>query len=189
MADIEILNGSGALNNCSEMSTYSSQMDDCISSLNSDLQKINSNWSSNGIDKESYMVELNKQITKLQVIRDQLNKFSNAISNYVTNNSQVSSLRIGDSFSGYSGTGGYTSASNAVSGTNNVALNSNYVNGDSTVNALAVVDNGKVTKVTYADGMTVEQFAQDNGVTVDKVAASVAKDGVSQAWVSASDFN
>lgn len=187
--DIQINNASGALSNCNSLYAHASELNTKVSELTNYINKIKTNWQSNGMDKESYILELEKQSRNLNIIYENVKKLSSAISNYVSNANQISNLTIGDSISGYTVSTGYTSASNAVNGVNSVGLNNKYVNDSSSIRGFAIVgEDGSIINRTYDSGISIEEFAKENGVSLDRVAVDVGKGDVGQAWVPASTF-
>lgn len=83
MADIEILNHEQAVNICStaiskDIAKYESE----IAALTATLTKIKSNWQSNGMDQESYVQELDKQIKNVETLKTASKNVFNAVNTY-----------------------------------------------------------------------------------------------------------
>jgi len=89
--DIEIKNEDAAISVCEQIISYNNQNAAYIELLESALQKINANWESNGHDKESYVLELEKQIQNLKIMERGTNDLANSILNYVENIKATSS--------------------------------------------------------------------------------------------------
>ena len=66
--DIQIKDENTALASCEELVQLSQTMNEDITALEAQLSKIKESWASNGIDKESYVVELDKQINNFRTI-------------------------------------------------------------------------------------------------------------------------
>ena len=187
--DIQIKDQSAALATCEELAKQANAMNGDITTLEGHLSKIKEVWASNGVDKESYVVELDKQIRNFRTICDAIRKLASAIRNYVETANQISNLSVGDSIAGHSVTVGYTNAGNAVNGVNQLNLNTNCVNDKSSIRGFAIVgENGNLVATSYDAGMSIEEFAKANNVSVDRVAVDVGQNGVGQAWVPASTF-
>ncbi len=187
--DIQIKNESAALTSCEELAKHANAMNEDITTLETNLSRIKDGWASNGMDKESYVIELDKQINNFRVICDAIRKLSSAVKNYVETANQISNLSVGDSIAGHSVTVGYTNAGNAVNGVNQHNLNTNLVNDKSSIRGFAIVgENGNIVDTSYDTGMSIEEFAKANNVSVDRVAVDVGQNGVGQAWVPASTF-
>lgn len=187
--DIQIKDESAALASCDELIKHANAMNGDITTLEGHLSKIKEVWASNGVDKESYVVELDKQIRNFRVICDAIRQLGNSVKNYVTTANQISNLSVGDSIAGHSVTVGYRNAGNAVNGVNQLNLNTKYVNDESSIRGFAIVgENGNIVDTSYDAGMSIEEFAKANNVSVDRVAVDVGKNGVGQAWVPASTF-
>lgn len=187
--DIQIKDESAALASCEELAKQANAMNEDITTLETHLTKIKDAWASDGMDKESYIVELDKQVSNFRLICDKIRKLSSVLQDYVTTANQISNLSIGDSIAGHSVTVGYSNAGNAVNGVNQLNLNTNYVNDESSIRGFAIVgENGSIIDKTYDAGMSIEEFAAANNVSVDRVAVDVGKNGVGQAWVPASTF-
>lgn len=101
-----------------------------------------------------------------------------------------SNIKIGDSVSNYNLNYGHTNAYDAVSGNNPVELISSVVNENSIFNRFAIVnDDGSITNITDAKGITLQQFCEQNDIDPSVVAVDVSReDGKSQAWVSVSEL-
>ena len=57
------------------------------------------------------------------------------------------------------------------------------------IRGFAIVgENGNLVATSYDAGMSIEEFAKANNVSVDRVAVDVGQNGVGQAWVPASTF-
>ena len=187
--DIQIKDQSAALAKCEELNKQAQALNEDITALESHLTKVKSNWASNGVDKESYVVELTKQIKNLRIICDSIKRLSSAISNYVSTANQISNLSVGDTIAGHNVTVGYTNANNAVSGTHQLNLNSKIVNDKSSIRGFAVVgENGSIINKSYDAGMSIEEFAKANNVSIDRVAVDVGNASGGLAWVPASTF-
>ena len=63
--DIQIKDQSAALATCEELAKQANAMNGDITTLEGHLSKIKEVWASNGVDKESYVVELDKQISTI----------------------------------------------------------------------------------------------------------------------------
>lgn len=83
--DIEIKNEEAAISTCQQIISYNQQNAAYIESLESALQRINADWQSNGHDKESYVLELEKQIQNLKIMERGTNDLANSILKYVEN--------------------------------------------------------------------------------------------------------
>ena len=194
MAEIEILNPSQAETICSTaLSTYIPQYETQISNLTATLTKIKNNWQSNGMDQESYVKELEKQIKNLTIIKDTSKQFFTAISNYTANTQQISSravnATIGSSYKGYDVQAGYTSAGNAVTSTNPTTIATQYVNEGSSIKKFAVVNkDGSLGNIVTGDGTSIADVASQYNVGIDQIAVDIGKNGTSQVWVSATDL-
>ncbi len=102
-----------------------------------------------------------------------------------------SNIKIGEKIGDHNVSVGYDSASEAVESKNAEDLISDFVNGNSVFKRFAIVsDDGSVSNITNAEGLSLEEFCEKNNVDPSHVAIDVArKDGVSQAWVTASELN
>lgn len=193
--DIEIKNESIVLSVCEQATnTYIPQLNGEIDSITSSLTTIKSVWSSNGIDKESYMLELEKQLRNTIVLRDAMLQLFTTIKSYTGNLKQIRKrtvdVAVGSSFSNYDVKTGHTTAADAVNDTNSVKMDGRYVNNKSSVKSFAAVnDDGSVSKISRDKGLTLEKFAKENNVSVDNVAVDIGKVGESQVWVSANDLS
>jgi hypothetical protein len=81
--DIQVRDENAAMSACQQILSYIQQTDSHIDSLESALQRINTNWESNGRDKQSYVAELEKQIKNLRIMEKGMNDFAKSILNYV----------------------------------------------------------------------------------------------------------
>jgi len=145
------------------------------------------------MDKESYVVELEKQIKNLEILNGAIVQLFNSLLVYAENIKKTSSstldVVIGNNFENYDVSAGYDSAYQAVNSTGAEKIKTQYVNEASTFNAFAVIDsNGKVQEIERADGTSLNQFMQENGYELNDIAVDIAKNGQSQVWVSASDL-
>ena len=100
---------------------------------------------------------------------------------------QVGDITIGDSIQGYDTSVGYVTARDAVDQTNGVTLNHQYINVDngSHVDEFVVQNaDGSYTR-SKATGLTLSEFAQQQGVDESQVAANITdQKGNPQAWIS-----
>ena len=94
MVDIEIKSTEQAISICNEILTYNKQNAEMISSLEKTLSDINKNWESTGQDKESYVLELKKQIKNLNIIHDETDRLGRAIISYAENVKATSEKRV-----------------------------------------------------------------------------------------------
>ena len=94
MVDIELKSAEQAISICDEILNYNTQNAEMISSLEKTLSDINKNWESTGQDKESYVLELKKQIKNLTIIHDETNKLANTIATYAENIKATSEKRV-----------------------------------------------------------------------------------------------
>lgn len=193
--DIEIVNKSVVDSACNEiLNSNLSELNTEIDELSQLLSQVKSRWESNGMDKESYILELEKQVNNLTTLEGLMRNLAITIQNYSDNIGKiskrtVSDAAIGDNFANFDVTSGYISASNAVNDTNSVNINKQYVNNKSTVKSFAVVEkDGNVSNISSDNGMTLEEFAAENNVSVDNIAVDIGKNGESQVWVSAADL-
>lgn len=192
--DIEIKNEDAVITTCEQVvKAYIPELDSDIGTLNSTLSKIKVKWESNGMDKESYVLELEKQIKNLGILNGAIIQLFNSILVYAENIKKTSSntldVVLGNNFENYNVSVGYDSAYQAVNNTGAERIKTQYVNEASTFNAFAVVDsNGKVQEIERADGTSLNQFMQENGYELNDIAVDIAKNGQSQVWVSASDL-
>lgn len=74
--------------------SHSKAMSEHIDNLDNILLKVRTNWESTGQDKESYMLELQKQVTNLTIINDNINNFVAQIKNYVRNVQETSNKNV-----------------------------------------------------------------------------------------------
>lgn len=81
--DIQIKNEDAAISTCQQILNYTKQTESHIDSLESTLQRINSAWESTGRDKQSYVVELEKQIQNLRIMEKAMNDLAANVLNYV----------------------------------------------------------------------------------------------------------
>lgn len=88
--DVEIVNADAAINTCEELFSYNSQLFSQIDELESIMSQIKSKWESNGMDKESYMLELEKQAQNLNELGELVQKLVNSISAYAKDAKQTS---------------------------------------------------------------------------------------------------
>lgn len=82
-AEIVIKNEEGALKVCESILKYNNELEQHIECLNDLLRNVNMKWESNAQDKESYIIELDRQINTLVNIKEQLNSFAKGIIKYV----------------------------------------------------------------------------------------------------------
>lgn len=191
--DIEIKNAQGAIDNCNSIMAYRKALSDKIASLQSLVQKLESNWQSGGADKETYLAELNKQINNYTILETTIGRFANTVTTYAQNIQQTSKktvdVVIGGNFDNSNVSTGYGRASYAVNDKNGKTLNTNVVNENSTINGFAYVnEKGRVEQTANADGMSLNEFMEANNYSIEDIAIDVAKNGESQAWISASDL-
>ena len=91
MAEIEILNTTHAQNICSTaLSSDIAKYESEISGLTATLTKIKSNWQSDGVDQQSYIKELDKQIKNVEILKNASKGVFNTVSNYATNAQKIS---------------------------------------------------------------------------------------------------
>lgn len=92
--DIEIKNEEAVISTCQQILSYNQQNASYIETLESALQRINADWESNGHDKESYVLELEKQINNLKIMENGTNELANSILRYVENIQATSSKTV-----------------------------------------------------------------------------------------------
>lgn len=94
--DIEIKNVDGAISVCDKIISYKNQSASSVDELESILKKIASNWESSGIDKESYILELEKQINNLVILEEQITNLANTIKQYASSMKETSKRTVTD---------------------------------------------------------------------------------------------
>ena len=102
-----------------------------------------------------------------------------------------SNIKIQNGIGNYDVSSGYDRASWALNNTNKESLISEYVNkAKSVFNKFVVLNSdGTIGAQCTTPGMSIEQFAQSQGVDVSKVAVLVSdKAGTAQAWTAASEL-
>lgn len=99
-------------------------------------------------------------------------------------------IKIGDNVGSYNVSTGHDTANWAVNNINSEGLISNYVNSGSVFKRFAVVNpDGTIGQIINTNGLSITEFASQNGIDLSQIAVDVAsKDGISQAWVSASEL-
>lgn len=99
-------------------------------------------------------------------------------------------IKIGDNVGSYNVSTGHDTANWAVNNINSEGLISNYVNSGSVFKRFAVVNpDGTIGQIINTNGLSITEFAAQNGIDLSQIAVDVAsKDGISQAWVSASEL-
>ncbi len=101
-------------------------------------------------------------------------------------------ITIGSSVGNFDVSKGHMTAADAVNQTDVKTLLSQYVNEEESIfNSFATVnEDGTVSNIEKADGMTLQEYCEKYGVDIGSVAVDVArKDGVSQAWISVEELN
>ena len=98
--DIQIKNEEEAVVSCINGKNSQKKLSEAINKLQGNLTKIKSNWESTGADKESYIIELEKQMNNLVIIGDVSLKFFKTIESYIA---RVRELRARTVDSGNSG--------------------------------------------------------------------------------------
>ena len=94
--DIEIKNQEQVLSICQTVQNEKlKQLSNCISSLESNISSVKEKWSSTGIDKETYVIELEKQVENLRTIYQLLGGFSKTITNYTESVKRTAANTIG----------------------------------------------------------------------------------------------
>lgn len=81
--DIQVRNEDAAISTCQQILSLNQQSESHIETLEGALRRINSVWESNGKDKESYVVELEKQIQNLRTMEKGMTDLANGILRYV----------------------------------------------------------------------------------------------------------
>lgn len=194
MADIEILNPAQVEMICSTaLATDISKYESEISSLTATLTKIKSNWQSNGMDQQSYIQELDKQIKNVEILKQASEGIFKTVSSYAQNTQQISSkavdATIGSSYQGYDVKSGYQSAGNAVTSTNPKTLNTSVINGDASIKKFAVMNkDGSLGQIVTGDGVSIADVASQYNIGIDQIAVDIGKNGQSLAWVPATDL-
>ena len=94
--DIQVKDEQRALASCTNGKNHQKKLNDAINSLESLINKVKTTWESTGADKETYILELEKQISNLRVIGDSGMKFFNTIQSYITQIQQLRARTVGD---------------------------------------------------------------------------------------------
>lgn len=81
--DIEIKNEDAVITTCEQILAFNREAATQIDSLSNTLHRINADWESNGHDKESYVVELEKQIENLNILEKGITDLATSIKQYV----------------------------------------------------------------------------------------------------------
>lgn len=92
--DIQVKDFSRALSSCETVSKYVNELNGHVDALEDILVKVKTKWESTGQDKESYMVELEKQVSNLTFINQQIDTFVKQIRNYVHSVQETSKKSI-----------------------------------------------------------------------------------------------
>jgi len=79
MGDIVIENEERALSTCNQILNYVRETSGSVDSLESALSKMSSAWDSTGTDKESYVGELEKQITNINTLMQHIKEIANTV--------------------------------------------------------------------------------------------------------------
>lgn len=94
MVDIELKSAEQAINICNEILTYNKENAELISALENALNGINKYWESTGRDKESYVVELKKQIGNLNIVHSETERLGRTIISYAEQAKATSQQRV-----------------------------------------------------------------------------------------------
>lgn len=105
--DIQVRDEQQALSSCSSGKSNQKELSAAINNLEALLKKFNSAWESTGQDKETYILELEKQINNLRIIGDASLKFFNSIESYI-HRVQQAKARTLDGGTGTSGGGKFS---------------------------------------------------------------------------------
>lgn len=101
--DIQVKDEQSALTSCSNGKSNQKKLNEAISNLEGLLNKVKTSWESTGADKETYILELEKQINNLRIIGDSSLKFFNTIQSYIAQIQQLRARTVGESGGGTSG--------------------------------------------------------------------------------------
>ncbi len=95
-------------------------------------------------------------------------------------------IRIGEAVGDYNVSVGHDTAGWAVNGVNPEALASQYVNESSVFSRFASINaDGTLGQIIDTNGLSITEFCAQNGLDPTQIAVDVAKNGTSQAWISA----
>ena len=77
--DIQIKNEEEAVVSCINGKNSQKKLSEAINNLESVINKVKTTWESTGADKETYILELEKQVNNLRILGDSSLKFFNTI--------------------------------------------------------------------------------------------------------------
>lgn len=101
--DIQVKDEQRALSSCTNGKNNQKKLSEAISSLEGIINKVKTTWESTGADKETYIIELEKQINNLRILGDSSLKFFDTIQSYITQIQQLRAKTVGESGGGTSG--------------------------------------------------------------------------------------
>ena len=88
--DIEVKNTEAAIATCDDILSYNQQIVSHIDQLDDLISSVNSTWESTGMDKESYIQELQKQAGNLTKMSELIGNTARSISGYAQRQQQTS---------------------------------------------------------------------------------------------------
>lgn len=101
--DIQIKNEEEAVVSCINGKNSQKKLSEAINNLESVINKVKTTWESTGADKETYILELEKQVNNLRILGDSSLKFFNTIESYIARVRQLRARKVGESGGGESG--------------------------------------------------------------------------------------
>jgi len=81
-ADIIIKNADSAISICGDIVALRNSISNEIAQLTDALNEVKSNWESSGLDRQSYVSEMEKAIKELEVVINALSNVSGSARNY-----------------------------------------------------------------------------------------------------------
>lgn len=93
--DVQVNNADAAISTCDSISEKSQRLYDACETLRNCLKQISQNWESNGADKQSYVTELELQISNIDYLTKSISSVSSVIKDYAENIKNQSSNTMG----------------------------------------------------------------------------------------------
>lgn len=94
MNDVKVMDPEQAIDDCNYINERSQKLYNTAEILNTNLIRIENDWESNGLDKESYVTELKKQIENIFLLCKAIRNVTNPIIYYAENAKEISSKNM-----------------------------------------------------------------------------------------------